>query len=168
MKSKGKNKSKKNQFEGPSNIAEYQNLNKIKKAKSGDIVAVKEIFEQFINLVREGTGRESLSTNSIEIPISYCGYFVRGFETILKQLNNNMDPDANKAFNLTTTKPGRREDPEIPKRNQEIWSKIIDKVNKENMILKEAIYGVAGELNLSFHTVKRIWEKMNQRWLNDD
>jgi len=90
------------------------------------------------------------------------------FKTILNQLKNNENPDANKAFNLTTSGPGRREDPEILKRNQDIWSKIINKVSKENLILKEAIYEVADERNLSTHTVKRIWGKTNQRWLNDD
>jgi len=168
MKGKAKNKSRKNQSEEPFNYAEYRNFNKIKKAQSGDTTAAKEILEQFINVVRERNRRESLSTDSIEIPISYCGYFTVCFEAILSQSKNNKDPDANKAFNLTTSEPGRREDPETLKRNQGIWSKIIDKVSKKKLILKEAIYEVAGELNLSFHTVKKIWEKMNQRWLNDD
>ena len=168
MKGKAKNKSRKNQSEEPFNYAEYRNYNKIKKAQSGDTTAAKEILEQIINVVRERARGESLSTDSMEIPTSYCGYFTVCFETILNQLKNNKDPDANKAFNLTTSEPGRREDPEILKRNQDIWSKIIDKVSKKKLILKEAIHEVAGELNLSFHTVKKIWEKMNQRWLNDD
>ena len=163
MNGKAQNKSRKNQSKRPFNWAEYRNFNKINKAKSGDTTAAKEILEQFLNEVREGTRRESLRNDSIEIPASYCGYFAVCFETILSQLKNNKDPDANKAFNLTTSEPGRREDPEISKRNQDIWSKIFDKVSKENMILKEAVYEVACELNLSRHTVKKIWEKMNQR-----
>jgi len=168
MNGKAQNKTRKDPFEGPFNYAEYQNFMKIKKAKAGDTTAAKEILEQFCNLARERTRKESLSTDSIEIPASYYGYFVMCFETILNQLKNNEDPDANKAFNLTTSEPGRREDPKILKRNQEIRLKIIDKVSKKNMILKEAIYEVAGELNLSTHTVKRIWEKIHQRWLNDE
>jgi len=169
MKGKAKNKSRKNQSEEPFNYAEeYRNFNKIKKAQSGDTTAAKEILEQFINVVRERARGESLSTDSMEIPISYCRYFTVCFEAILSQSKNNEDPDANKAFNLTTSELGRREDPEILKRNQEIWLKIIDKVSKENMILKEAIYEVASKRNLSPHTVKRIWEKIHQRWLNDD
>ncbi len=210
MNGKAQNKTKKDPFERPFNYAEYQNFNKIKKAQSGDTNATKEIFEQFtnlvrertgreslstdsikipvsicgyfvmcfetikeifercINVVRERTGRESLSTDSIEIPISYCGYFTVCFETILNQLKSGKDPDANKAFNLTTSEPGRRKDPETLKRNQDICSKIFDKVSKEKKILKEAIFEVASEINLSSHRVKKIWEKMNQRWLNDD
>jgi len=152
---------------GAFNYAEYQNYIKIKKAKAGDTTAAKEILEQFCNLSKEGTRKESLITGSIEIPVSLYRYFVMCSEPILNQLKNNEDPDANKAFNLTTAEPGRREDPEILKRNQEIWLKIIDKVSKKNMILKEAIYEVACEQNLSAHTVKRIWEKKHQRWLND-
>jgi len=168
MKGKAKNKSRKNQSEEPFNYAEYRNFNKIKKAKSGDTTAAKEILEQFCNWARETARRESFSTDSIKTPTSYFGYLTVCCETILNQLKSGKDPDANKAFNLTTSEPGRREDPETLKRNRNIWSKIIDKVSKEKKILKEAIYEVAYELNLSFHTVKKIWEKMNQRWLNDD
>ena len=168
MNGKVQNKTRKDQSEWPFNYVEYQNFIKIKKAKAGDTIAAKEILEQFCNEARERTRKESLSTDSIEIPASYYGYFVMGFETILNQLKNNEDPDANKAFNLTTSEPGRREDPEILKRNHKIWLKIIDKVSKKNMILKEAIYEVASKRNLSTHTVKRIWERKHQRWLNND
>ncbi|MCH6581204.1 MAG: hypothetical protein IH802_12715 [Nitrospinae bacterium] len=168
MNGKAQNKTRKDPFEGPFNYAEYQNFIKIKKAKAGDTTAAKEILEQFCDWSKEGTRKESLITDSIEIPVSFYRYFVMCSEPILNQLINNEDPDANKAFNLTTSEPGRREDPEILKRNQEIRLKIIDKVSKKNMILKEAIYEVAGELKLSTHTVKRIWEKIHQRWLNDD
>jgi len=168
MNDEAQNETRKDPFEGPFNYAEYQNFNKIKKAKAGDTTAAKEILEQFCNLARERTRKEPLSTDSIEIPVSLYRYFVMCSEPILNQLINNKDPDANKAFNLTTSKLGRRKDPKILKRNQEIRLKIIDKVSKKNMILKEAIYEVAGELKLSTHTVKRIWEKIYQRWLNDD
>ena len=168
MNGKVQNKNGKDQSEGPFNYVEYQNFIKIKKAKAGDTIAAKEILEQFCNEARERTRKESLSTDSFEIPASYYGYFVMCSETILNQLKNNEDPDANKAFNLTTSEPGRREDPEILKRNHKIRIKIIDKVSKEKILLKEAIYAVACEMNLSPHTVKRIWEKIYQRWLNDD
>ncbi len=167
MNDEAQNETRKDPLEGPFNYAEYQNFIKIKKAKAGDTIAAKEILEQFCNEARERTRRESLSTDSIEIPASNYGYFVMCSETILNQLKNNEDPDANKAFNLTTSEPGRREDPEILKRNHKIWLKIIDKVSKKKILLKEAIYEVACEQNLSANTVKRIWEKKQQRWLND-